>query len=78
MFAQVSETNGEAAFVQFLSEWSRAGRLGAGDTTTESLATCATRLRSEKDLVYLSSLRKLRSEDIAALVRYAASLTAQN
>jgi NADH-quinone oxidoreductase subunit G len=74
-FAQVSEDNGEAAFVQFLSGDRPAPTgLAAGATMSESLSALRDALRAEKDLVIIFG-SELRGADIAALVAYAGSLS---
>ena len=69
MFAQISEDNGESAFVHFLAgnDAAPAG-LAAGETTSEMLAQLRDKLRGERQLAVIFG-SELRADGIAELVR---------
>jgi NADH-quinone oxidoreductase subunit G len=69
MFAQVSEDNGEGAFVQFLGGNDPVpSGLAAGETSADTLTQVREKLRGEQQLVVIFG-SELRGEGIAELVR---------
>ena len=69
MFAQISEDNGESAFVHFLAGNDAApSGLATGETKSDQLAQLRDKLRSEQQLVVIFGA-ELRGASIAELVR---------
>ncbi len=69
MFAQITEDNGESAFIHFLAGNDAAPpALAAGETTAETLAELRDKLRGEQQLVVIFG-SELRAGGIAELVR---------